>query len=217
MSYFVLRADGLGFSYPKGVQPVVSDFSLTVRIGELVAIRGASGSGKSTLLYLFGLFLKPTRGSIRINDVDAGGLDDVGRSRFRAGQIGFVFQDAALQDAIPVEESVAEGALYAGWRYSEAISQARELLVQFGLGNIASRSRAEISGGQAQRAAVCRALIRRPSLILADEPTGNLDSSNAAAVLTSLRAAAVDPGAAVIVVTHSDDVAAFCDRVVELR
>ena len=216
MSEVVLRAERLAFTYPKAASPLLADFSIAVHAGELVAIRGGSGSGKSTLLYLFGLFLAPSDGRITINDIETGGLGDGARSRIRASQIGFVFQDAALQEGIPVEESIAEGAIYAGWHFAEALSRARELLELFQIRDIADRPPAEVSGGQAQRAAVCRALIRNPSLILADEPTGNLDSINEDAVLASLRAAAERTGAGVLVVTHSDAVAGSCDRVVQL-
>ena len=216
MSPPALAASGVEFAYPASTHHLFRDFSIVAQAGEMLAVTGASGSGKSTLLYLLGLFLRPTAGSISINGVDTQPLDDAQRSALRALEIGFVFQDAVLHDAIPIEESVAEGALYSGLSYRAALVRARDLMREFGVLEIAHRSRAEISGGQAQRAALCRALMRSPSLILADEPTGNLDSANAAVVLAGLRAAARDRGAAVIIVTHSEMVTSASDRTIRL-
>jgi putative ABC transport system ATP-binding protein/lipoprotein-releasing system ATP-binding protein len=133
----------------------------------------------------------------------------------RAHRIGFVFQDAALHPSATIEDNVAEGVLYTGASYSAAIMSARQLLDAYGIGQLGRRRPTQVSGGQAQRAALCRALIRRPTLVLADEPTGNLDPDNAAEVIRGLRNAA-DAGAAVVVVTHSPTVAGACDREVEL-
>ena len=212
----VLEASELSFAYHASASPVFEGLSIHVAAGELVAVLGASGCGKSTLLYLLGLFLRPASGRVLVDGLDTTHLGDAMRSRLRAHRLGFVFQDAALDPAMSVQENVAEGALYGGASYADATRRAFELLADYGIAAIRHRRPTEISGGQAQRAALCRALIRNPRLVLADEPTGNLDSANATAVLDGLRNVAAG-GAGVVVVTHSPDVAAASDRVVELR
>jgi putative ABC transport system ATP-binding protein len=181
----------------------------------MVAVQGRSGAGKSTLLFLLGLFIAPTAGRIVITGRETTLLGDAARSRLRAHRIGFVFQDAALHPTVSIEDNVAEGALYAGESYQIAVSRARQLLEAYGIGHLAHRKPTQVSGGQAQRAALCRALIRRPALVLADEPTGNLDPDNASEVIRGLRGAA-SGGASIVVATHSPTVAAACDRAVQL-
>lgn len=211
----LLDARGISFTYPGAARPLFSDLDLAVGSGEVAAVLGRSGCGKSTLLYLLGLFLSPDSGRIVIGDQDTAQLDDAHRSRLRAHRIGFVFQDAALHPGWTIEENVAEGAFYAGSSYGAARARARLLLDDYGILQIADHLPTETSGGQAQRAALCRALIQRPSLILTDEPTGNLDPDNAEIVLKGLRAVAGD-GAAVVVVTHSPVVAEASDRTIRL-
>jgi ABC-type lipoprotein export system ATPase subunit len=210
-----LDAQNLAFRYPGADAPLFHDFRLAVSAGEMVAVSGRSGAGKSTLLYLLGLFIEPTAGRISLAGLETTRLGDAERSRLRAHRIGFVFQDAALDAGLTVEENVAEGAVYGGLSYREAIAGARDLLAAYGIAELATRRPTRISGGQAQRTALCRALLRRPSLVLADEPTGNLDPANAEAVMAGLRAAAV-AGAAVLIVTHSPSVAEVCDRAIAL-
>jgi ABC-type lipoprotein export system ATPase subunit len=210
-----LVVHGLTFGYPGSAVTLFNAFDITAHAGEMVAVQGPSGCGKSTLLYLLGLLIQPGAGRIVLGGQDTTDLGDHERSRIRAHYIGFVFQDAALQPNATVEENVAEGALYAGSSYAAAAQRARDLLDSTGIADIAGRRPTQISGGQAQRVALCRALIRSPLLILADEPTGNLDPDNAAAVIGGLRAAA-ESGAAVVVVTHSPVVAGACDRVIGL-
>lgn len=210
----VLVADQLRFRYPSQSQPVIDGLSIVVRPGEMVSISGPSGSGKSTLLYLVGLLLQPGSGKVILAGVDTTRLSDHGRSLLRAHSIGFVLQDAALHHHLTILENVAEGALYSGANLASARDRAAELLDAFGLTREAALRPAQVSGGQGQRAALCRALIRRPSIILADEPTGNLDADNADHVLVGLRSAA-EAGAGVLVVTHAASVAVRCDR--ELR
>jgi ABC-type lipoprotein export system ATPase subunit len=209
-----LDVHDLRFAYP-GSAPLIAGLDLSAEPGQMVAVQGRSGTGKSTLLFLLGLFIAPTGGRIVVDGLETTGLGDAERSRLRAHRIGFVFQDAALHPTATMEDNVAEGALYAGASYAAALSDARRLLDAYGIGHLASRRPTQVSGGQAQRAALCRALIRRPALVLADEPTGNLDPENAAEVIKGLRGAA-DEGAAVVVVTHSPTIAAACDRVIEL-
>ena len=215
MTEAALVAHGLTFGYPGSAEPLIRAFDITARAGEMVAVQGPSGCGKSTLLYLLGLLIQPSAGRMVLGGQETILLGDGERSRIRAHQIGFVFQDAALLPNSTVEENVAEGAVYAGSSYAAATLRARELLDSTGIADIARRWPAQISGGQAQRAALCRALIRNPVLILADEPTGNLDPDNAAAVIAGLRDAA-RRGTAIVIVTHSPVVASACDRVVGL-
>ena len=215
MSGLILEASGLHFGYRGAPNAVISGFHIAIGEGELVAVRGASGSGKSTLLYLLGLFVQPDQGRILLNGIDTTMLGDADRSRVRAHRIGFVFQDAALHTSLPLVENVAEGAYYTGATYEHAIWRAQRLLVTYGIREIGSRTPSRVSGGEAQRAALCRALMKDPVLLLADEPTGNLDPENASVVLAGLRSAA-GSGAGVLIVTHSPSIASTCDRVVVL-
>ncbi len=215
MSAWVVDACGLTFRYPGAAQSVLDGIDLAVARGETVAVLGPSGRGKSTLLYLLGVFLRPTSGRVILHDLDVARLGDRDRSRLRAHYIGFVFQEPTLHPGWTVEENVAEGAIYAGATFASAVRRAQGLLDMYGLSHIAGHRPAEISGGEAQRAALCRALIRQPSLILADEPTGNLDPENAGHVIAGLRAAAA-AGAAVLVVTHAASVADASDRTIRL-
>ncbi len=211
----VLEARDLSFSYARTVEPVIRDVALAREPREMVAVTGPSGCGKSTLLFLLGLFLDPSAGEVVILDRPTRRLGDADRSHLRAHEIGFVFQDAALHPSWSIAENVAEGALYGGATRRDAMAGTRELLATYGIEALAGRRAAEVSGGQAQRAALCRALLRRPSIVLADEPTGNLDTGNADAVIAGLRAAA-HSGAGVLLVTHSPEVASKCDRTIAL-
>lgn len=212
---FALEAASLTFRYPGAVSPAVHDLTLAVEAGEMVAVHGPSGCGKSTLLYLLGLFLRPTAGAVRVAGSDTATLGDRARSRLRAHAIGIVLQDAFLHDRLSLLENVAEAALFAGARRSEALARAGSLMDRLGLAEAADRRPAAVSGGQAQRAALCRALVRDPAILLADEPTGNLDPVAARAVVGALRGAA-RAGAAVVVVTHAPEVIAAGDRAVAL-
>jgi putative ABC transport system ATP-binding protein/lipoprotein-releasing system ATP-binding protein len=209
-----LLVRSLRFGY-RDVPGLIVDLDLSVAAGEMVAVRGPSGSGKSTLLYLLGLYLRPDGGSIRLDGQETTSLGDRERSRLRAHRIGFVFQDAGLHPDASLVDNVAEGAFYGGASYAAARARALALMTRYGIAGLAERRAVQVSGGEAQRAALCRALVRDPSLVLADEPTGNLDPENAAAVIEGLRAAA-DDGAGVVVATHSPAVAEACDRTVLL-
>ena len=210
-----LEARAVTFAYAGTSDLVIRDIDLTIDSGEMVAVTGPSGCGKSTLLFMLGLFLAPSSGEVALLGRPTGHLSDADRSRLRAHEIGFVFQDAALHPSWTIGENVAEGALYGGASHGDAAARTRALLATYGIESLAERRANEVSGGQAQRAALCRALLRAPSILLADEPTGNLDPENAAVVLGGLQAAARD-GAAVLVVTHSPEVAMGCDRTVSL-
>lgn len=211
----LLVTRGLSFAYPGADRHVIRDLNLVVDQGEMLGVHGPSGSGKSTLLYLLGLFLSPSKGSIVFDGTDTDALGDRERSRIRAHEIGFVLQDAALHPAATLLENVAEGALYSGSTHKSAVRDAQLLLEAYGLSAVAHHRPAQVSGGQAQRAALCRALIRKPRLVLADEPTGNVDQANADRIAAGLRNAAAS-GAGVVIVTHSPTMIDVCDRALAL-
>jgi putative ABC transport system ATP-binding protein/lipoprotein-releasing system ATP-binding protein len=190
----VLAVRDLSFSYRRGAEELFDGLSHEFTPGAVTAVTGPSGRGKSTLLYVLGLMLTPLRGQVVLDGHAVSSAADAVRSRVRAHRIGFVFQDAALDPSRTVLDSVVEPALYAGWGLGQARTRGRELLDQMGVGARADHRPGEISGGQAQRVAVCRALVTDPVVILADEPTGNLDRENAAGVLAALSAAASGNG-----------------------
>jgi len=159
--------------------------------------------------------LTPSAGVVRLGDVDASALPDRRRARLRATSVGFVFQDAELDPSRPILDSVVEPGLYAGLSRRELEGRARILLERFGLGHRAEHRPGQVSGGQAQRVAVCRALVNTPAVVLADEPTGNLDPDNASLVLDALAEAAGE-GRTVVVATHDPAVVARADEVVRL-
>ena len=210
-----LIAEALTFRYGANVT-VTEDWSQTFAPGELVALCGPSGRGKSTILYLLGLMLRPNQGRITIDGRNVSSLGDAQRAQVRANTIGFVFQDAALDGSRTVLDNVLEPTLYARSRTSRTeTGRAAELLERFGVSSRASHRPGEISGGQAQRIALCRALISNPGIILADEPTGNLDSVTGTVVLDALREHA-ESSAAVVIATHDPTVIGACDRRIDL-
>ena len=198
----VLELDDVSKLY--GEQPPVAALrgvSFAVRPGELVAVVGPSGSGKSTLLHIMGTLDRPTTGVVRIGGVDAARLGDRELSYLRAHQIGFVFQEFFLAEHATVRENVADGLLYAGVPAAERRRRADEALERVGLADRAQFKPTKISGGQRQRAAIARALVGRPAIVLADEPTGNLDSSNGAAIMNLLRDLNT-AGTTIVMITH---------------
>ena len=184
---------------------------------EIVALTGPSGAGKSTFLNVMGLLEQPTSGSIRINGEEAANLDEAGLTRLRGRSIGFIFQFHHLMPAFTALENVMMPLLVDRGRPDEEMRvRAAELLGKVGLGAFQGRRPAKLSGGQQQRVAVARALAMRPPLVLADEPTGNLDTSSADEVFALLRTFNRDFGVTFLVVTHDPRLARRCDRVLEL-
>ena len=209
-----LEAINLSFGYDRR-SLVIENLSIEVEAGALLALTGPSGRGKSTLLYVFGLLLRPTSGDVSIDGELTSGLPDSERSRLRARHLGFVFQDACLDPTRSVLDNIIEGSVYRGQSRRKAQESARQLMARFSVDLDPRRPPTRISGGQAQRVALCRALISAPSLILADEPTGNLDRANAELVVDALRQAA-DEGATVLIATHDPFIISSVDQTFEL-
>jgi putative ABC transport system ATP-binding protein len=205
----VLELDGVSKVY--GVEPPVPALrgvSFSVRQGELVAIVGPSGSGKSTLLHVIGTLERPSSGVVRIGGVDAAQLNDRDLSQLRAREIGFVFQQFFLAEHATVRENVADGLLYAGVPAAERYMRADETLERVGLSDRAAFKPTKLSGGERQRVAIARALVGRPAIVLADEPTGNLDSATGASIIELIRELNA-AGATILVITHE---AGLADR-----
>ncbi|MDM4763716.1 ABC transporter ATP-binding protein [Galbitalea sp. SE-J8] len=210
----MIRVADLAFRYRPDSDELFNGLTYTFQPGLLTAVTGASGRGKSTLLYVLGLMLSPSGGTVIVDGVDTRGLSDAHKSDLRARRIGFVFQDSALDPTRTLLESVIEPALYAGRTRRDAISPARVLLNRMGVEHRIDQRPGQISGGQAQRVALCRALINEPAMLLADEPTGNLDRVSAEGVISVLREASRN--ASVIIATHDPFVLEHVDEVLAL-
>jgi putative ABC transport system ATP-binding protein len=214
----VLELDGIRKSYPLGSGSVEFLHGVSARIeaGKLVAIVGPSGSGKSTLLNLLGSLDTPSEGRLCYAGRDIGGLGEGERTRFRAANLGFVFQFFNLLPGLSARQNVELAAAIAGMRRRQAHARAGALLEEVGLAGKEDVSARNLSGGQMQRVAISRALVNQPRLLLADEPTGNLDQRNAAQILELLRSQASGERA-VVMVTHDHDLAArFADETISL-
>lgn len=194
----------------------LSDINLSIKKGEFIAITGASGSGKSTLLQLIGLLDKPTTGQVIINGVETNNLGDGKLSQLRNNQLGFVFQSFYLQPFLSVLDNIMVPAMFNGEATKSIRPRAMELLDYLGLVDKAKSLPGELSGGQSQRVAIARALINQPSIVLADEPTGNLDSHNSQSVVDILRRFNQELGTTVIMVTHDQQIASQANGVIHI-
>lgn len=196
---------------------VLKNVSVSIKEGEFVAILGPSGSGKSTLMHILGLLDKPTSGKVVINDVDVSTLNDDEVSRIRSEFVGFVFQQFNLINKLTILENVLLPTIYARKKFDyDPKTRALELLTRFGIGNKAYSFPNKISGGQQQRVAIARALIMKPSFILADEPTGNLDTKTGNTILDLLQELNKKDKITVIIVTHEADVAKRARRQIKV-
>ena len=211
----VLTVRNASMAYPGGVN-ALDDVSLAIETGELLAIVGPSGSGKSTLLNIMGTLDRPTSGTLRVDGYDVAGLDDRELSALRARTIGFVFQQFHLAAGVPALDIVADGLLYGGQQRAHRRREAERALRRVGLGHRLRHRPHQLSGGEQQRVAVARAVLGDPALLMADEPTGNLDSAAGAAVMDLLRELHRG-GTTVVIITHDRDIASVLPREVRLK
>jgi putative ABC transport system ATP-binding protein len=212
----ILELAAVTKTYPS--QPPVhalDGVDLTITAGELVAVVGPSGSGKTTLLHIMGTLDRPTTGTVRVTGMDASDMSDRDLARLRATRIGFVFQQFFLAEHATILDNVADGLLYSGLRHRDRRSKAAAALAAVDLGDRFDARPTQLSGGQRQRVAIARALVGQPAILLADEPTGNLDRATGQAILTLLDQLH-QQGTTIMVITHDRDIAARMPRCVEM-
>lgn len=215
----MLQVEHLSKSYKVGAQvfPVLKDISLEVRKGEFVGVMGPSGSGKTTLLNCISCFIPHDGGRILLGGEDISGCSEEALAVIRNKKMGFVFQDFMLLDGLSVFENICLPQIIAGCPAAQMEAKAHKLCELFGIDKIMEKYPAEISGGEKQRTAVARALMNQPYVILADEPTGNLDSRSCKAVIDAFLQAKKEMNATVFMVTHDSFAASYCDRVIVLK
>ena len=215
----MLSVQNLHKSYLVGNEKyeVLKGVSLQVEKGEFVAVMGPSGSGKSTLLNCISCYIPSDSGTIRLGDTELAQLDEDGIARVRNEKLGFVFQDFLLLDGLTIRNNIMLPRIIGG-KISPAMEQTTDLLCDlFGISHIKNKYPVDVSGGERQRTAVARALMNSPELILADEPTGNLDSKSAQAVIDAFLRAKNELSATIFMVTHDSFAASFCDKVIILK
>ncbi|MBT3452355.1 MAG: ABC transporter ATP-binding protein [Euryarchaeota archaeon] len=213
-----MQANGVWKLYASGTSTVeaVRGVHLTLQTGEMVAIMGPSGCGKTTLLNVLSGIDEPTAGSVTVNNQPLFGITDNERTSMRSKYLGFIFQDFNLLPVLSAVENVELPLLLLGYGANDARKRALEALKDVGLGERSQHRPAELSGGQQQRVAVARAIVHRPSVILCDEPTGNLDSKTSGEVLTLLKRLNTEQDTTFLIVTHDANIAALCDRVIQM-
>ena len=219
-SDIIISLTGINKSFPMelgGQQQVLFDINFTVRAGEFVAIMGPSGSGKSTCMNIIGALDTPTSGVYELYGRDVTGLTADELATVRNEHIGFVFQQFNLLSKRSVLDNVMLPLMYRGWSMNERISRAREMLKRVGLENFESYLPTQLSGGMKQRVAIARALAGNPKLILADEPTGALDSKMGHEILTFFKKLNKEMGITIVMITHEFDIAKYADRLIHIR
>jgi ABC-type lipoprotein export system ATPase subunit len=205
------------FEVGESVVEALRGINLDVTKGQFVALVGPSGSGKSTFLNLVGGLDRPSDGELWINGVELSASKEKALTEHRRQRVGFVFQSFNLLPRLTAVENVALPLMFVGISERERLDRARELLIQVGLADRLDHRPTQLSGGEQQRVAIARALVNRPAIILADEPTGNLDTTTGAEIMTLLRHLNRDQGVTLLVVTHDPEAASFADRVIQLR